>query len=95
MITIRKANELIEWTDEQIEEAGIDRNRLVKIIQLLRSASDLMTGTGLHVYGESGSGNIVHSSRPTHSGRKGSVGDVADYGSVIADVGLGFDGGGW
>jgi myo-inositol-hexaphosphate 3-phosphohydrolase len=81
----------IQWTDEQLEAAGINRGRLIKIIRALRRASELMEGTGLHVYGESGSGYLIHSSRPEHFGREAE----ADHGAVIADVGLGFDGGGW
>ncbi len=83
--------DLIEWSDEQLEAAGINRKRLVKIVRALKRASDLMEGTGLHVYGESGEGHLVHGSRPTHNERT----EKADFGSVIAHVGLGYDGGGW
>lgn len=86
------ASDLIDWTDEQLQEAGIDRERLLKIIRHLRKASELMWGTGLHVYGASSTGHIVHSSRPTHA----MYGDnKCDYGSVIASVGEGFTGGDW
>lgn len=81
----------IEWTDEQLAEAGIDKKRLKSIIRKLEAASAKMEGTGLHVYGESGFGHLVHRSRPEHFGRE----READFGAVIANVGPGFDGGGW
>lgn len=90
------AADLIDWTDEQLEEAGIDKARLIKIIRHLKSASDLMWGTGLHVYGGSSTGHIIHSSRPTHSSNNNRAkADVADLGSVVASVGEGFSGGDW
>ena len=87
----RKHEHLIEWSDEQLEEAGIDRERLLKIIGHLKAASDLMWGTGLHVYGASSTGQLIHQSRPTH----GDSGESPDRGSVVATIGEGFTGGDW
>jgi hypothetical protein len=80
----------IRWTDEQLKAAGIDKRKLKKLLRLLREAGVLMNTMSLEVYGESGSGNLIHRSRPTHD-----TSGKADLGSVVANVGFGFNGGGW
>jgi hypothetical protein len=87
---------MIEWSDEQLEAAGIDKKALQSLVRRLERCSKDMARMGLHLYGASGSGCLIHESRPTHiwTGR-GSSGQKADQGSVVADVGLGFDGGDW
>lgn len=80
----------IEWSDEQLAAAGIDKTKLIKLVRSLQACSKLMIEMDLHVYGASGSGCLIHSSRPTHKGR-----GEADQGAVVARVGQNFDGGDW
>ncbi len=83
---------MIDWTDEQLEEAGIDKKKLQSLVRRLRKISREMSEMGLWVYGASGTGCLVHKSRGTHDDtRQG----WPDYGSVVADIGRGFDGGDW
>lgn len=81
----------IRWDDEQLEEAGIDKVELKKLVSKLKSCSRMMQRMGLQVYGESGDGYLIHESRPEHDERT----LEADFGAIVADVGPGFDGGGW
>jgi hypothetical protein len=85
---------MINWTDEQLEEAGIDKKKLKSLVRRLRKCSIDMRELDLHVYGASGSGHLIHTSRPTHVDQRGTNG-IADQGSCVADLGEGFDGGDW
>jgi hypothetical protein len=80
----------IQWTDEQLAVAGIDKKRLKSLVRRLKRCSKDMRAMGFKIYGESGCGLLIHDSRPDHDDR-----ERADYGSIVADVGFGFDGGGW
>lgn len=80
----------IRWTDAQLKEAGIDKRKLKALAKKLEECSNQMEAMGLSVYGESGGGHLIHTSRPTHDRQYN-----ADLGSVVAYVGQGFDGGGW
>jgi hypothetical protein len=82
---------MINWTDEELESAGIDKSKLKSMVARFKRLSREMHEMGLHVYGQSGTGHLIHSSRPTHSGRKCD----ADHGSSVAHIGQGFDGGDW
>jgi hypothetical protein len=82
----------IEWTDEQLEAAGLDKKKIEKITRRFRKLSKEMDEMGLTVYGASGSGCLIHVSRPTHND---ALGAAPDQGSVIAHLGRGFDGGDW
>lgn len=85
---------MIEWTDDQLKAAGINKRKLKKVVRLLEESSALMWSMGLHVYGASGSGCLVHKSRPTHIDTP--MGNSkADQGCVVARVGEGYDGGDW
>lgn len=86
-------NGWIKWSDDQLNSAGIDKKKLQSLVRRLSRCSKDMSEMGLHIYGASGSGNLVHESRPTH----GFVhnGMQPDQGSVVAFVGIGFDGGDW
>lgn len=81
----------IEWTDEQLKEAKIHKGRLRSLARRLRKCSEDMQALGLEVYGASGTGHLVHHSRPTHTGRE----CEPDFGSVVANIGFGFNGGDW
>lgn len=81
---------LVEWSPEQLAEAGLDKRRLTALVRRMRSCSLEMQDMGLSVYGESGTGYLIHRSRPEHKKN----GD-ADTGAIVARVGQGFDGGGW
>lgn len=80
----------IRWTDAQLAEAGIDKKRLKSLVLKLSRCAEQMQTMGLSIYGESGGGHLIHTSRPTHDRQYN-----ADLGSVVAYVGSGFDGGGW
>jgi hypothetical protein len=80
----------IKWTDEQLKAAGIPKRRLAALVRKLADCSRTMQQLGLSVYGSDGSGHLIHRSRPEHD-KKGK----ADFGAIVASVGLGFDGGGW
>lgn len=84
----------IEWTDEQLQEARIDKKKLKSLVRRLRRCSKDMSDLGLHLYGASGSGNLIHRSRPTHIDKPGFRSE-SDMGSIVARVGQGFDGGDW
>jgi hypothetical protein len=86
---------VIQWSDEQLAEVGIDKKRLVSLVRLLRRASKEMWELDLYIYGASGSGNLIHRSRPPHSDNGRGNRMKPDFGSVIANVGEGFDGGDW
>lgn len=81
---------LIEWTDDQLLRAGMSKRRLVALVKSLRKCSETMSELGLELYGCDSTGYLVHKSRPTHD-REG----VPDMGSIVADIGFGFNGGGW
>lgn len=85
----------LDWTDEQLTAAGIPKGRLVRLVRMLRKCSTEMKAMGLHVYGASGTGHLVHSSRPTHVDEPGRTSGKPDMGCSVATVGQGFDGGDW
>lgn len=85
----------LDWTDEQLAAAGIPKGRLSRLVRMLRKCSMEMRAMGLHVYGASGTGHLVHSSRPTHVDEPGRTSGKPDMGSSVASVGQGFDGGDW
>lgn len=80
----------INWDDDQLRAAGINKRKLVALVKRLRDCSRRLRELNLYVYGESGAGHLIHTSRPTHDTHHD-----ADLGSVVASVGFGFDGGGW
>ena len=82
----------LEWDDEQLEEAGLDKKKVLSIARRLRKLSSEMSELGLSVYGMSGSGCLTHVSRSTHS-QKDSYAEERDFGAIVAYVGSGFDGG--
>lgn len=82
---------MIEWDDDQLAAAGIDRKQLESLVRRLTRCGKDMQALGLHLYGASGHGCLIHSSRPAH----GDTGR-ADQGSVVATIYPGhFDGGDW
>lgn len=86
-----RAQRAIRWDDKQLAAARIDKQRLVALVAKLEQCSQELLALGLHVYGESGDGYLIHTSRPEHRDSDGK----ADYGAIVATVGFGFDGGGW
>lgn len=78
----------LDWTDEQLEEAGLDKQKVLSIARRLAKISTEMREIGLSVYGCNNRGFLVHHSRPTHP--DGSTGDTSAF---IVDLGRGFDGG--
>lgn len=74
-----------------MREAGIDKVRLTRLVKALRKCSQEMQDMGLSVYGSDGSGYLIHRLRPEHDEKTGK----SDMGAVVAEVGFGFDGGGW
>ena len=83
---------MINWTDEELEAAGIDKAKLKSMVNRFKRLSREMKGMGLHVYGQSGTGHLIHCSRPTHLDDRGCS---ADHGSSVAFIGNGYDGGDW
>jgi hypothetical protein len=87
---------MLDWSDEQLEEAGLDPARVRSIVRRFRRLSSEMQSMGLHVYGNAGTGLLIHESRPTHrDDTANSLCGVADHDSTIANLGPGFDGGDW
>jgi hypothetical protein len=87
-------NAVIEWDEDQLREAGIDEKRLKRLVRRLESCGQDMSAMGLQLYGHgSGSGTLIHDSRPTHSGENG---ETADRGSIVASIRHGsWSGGDW
>lgn len=87
---------MLDWTDEQCKAAGLDPAKVLSLARRFRRLSREMAQMGLHVYGASGSGCLIHSSRPTHIDSFASQEyAIPDHGSVVANIGEGFDGGDW
>jgi hypothetical protein len=82
---------MLNWTDEQLEAVGLDPKKVESIVRRLRKISEEMRALDLNIYGASGSGHLMHASRPSHTG----PGQRPDQDAPIASVGLGFDGGDW
>jgi hypothetical protein len=80
----------VRWTAGELRAAGIDGRKLAALLRKFAACVRVMEELGLSVYGESGIGYLIHHSRPEHR-PDGS----ADLGAVVADIGRGFDGGGW
>lgn len=85
---------MIEWDDEQLEEVGLDKKKVESVVRRLNKLGREMESMGLAIYGASGTGCLVHDSRPTHMD---GTACESDYGSVIANLdGIGrWDGGDW
>lgn len=84
----------LDWTDEQLTEAGLDKAKVLSLVRRLQRISKEIREMNLHIYGASGTGHLVHQSRPTHIVVLG--GDLKpDFGCSIAHLGEGFDGGDW
>jgi hypothetical protein len=85
---------MLNWTDDQLEDVGLDKAKVESIARRFRRLSREMWEMELYVYGASGSGHLMHRSRPPHIDQPG--GDLrADQDAPIADLGEGFDGGDW
>ena len=84
----------LKWSDEQLRAAGLEKRKVNSIVFRLRKISEEMRAMGLSVYGASGSGHLMHSSRPTHIDLPGGA-TKADMDSPVAWIGFGFDGGDW
>jgi len=84
----------MNWNDEQLEDAGLDKKKVESIVRRLNKLGREMDSMGLSIYGASGSGNLIHVSHPTHND---SMNCKPDYDSVIAYIdGSGtWDGGDW
>lgn len=85
----------IKWTDDQLKAAKIPKRKLQALVKRLERCSKEMAELQLEVYGASGSGHLIHRSRPTHIDTPGVNGGKADFGSIVASVGFGFNGGDW
>jgi hypothetical protein len=68
----------------------MSKRKLASLVRKLSECAELMRELGLSVYGSDGSGYLIHDSRPEHD-RSGQP----DMGAIVADVGQGFNGGGW
>lgn len=81
---------MIRWNDKQLKEAGISKRRLKMLVRKFEACTTLMQEMGLQVYASDGSGYLIHQSRSEHD-RDGK----ADFDAIVADIGQGYDGGGW
>jgi hypothetical protein len=81
---------MIEWNKEQLQSAGIDDLKLIRILTRLNRLALDLNKMGLTVYVASGHANLIHESKPTHTGN-----GVADRSSVVASVRCTWDGGDW
>jgi hypothetical protein len=89
---------MLNWSDEQLEKAGLDRKKVESIERRLSRLGREMQKMGLYIYGASGSGNLVHSSRPPHTDHPTMPSiQIEDYGCVIANLDgvTQWDGGDW
>lgn len=84
---------MINWSDEQIIEAGLDPKKVESITRRLNKLGREMDSMGLSIYGASGSGHLIHVSRPTHTEPR----QQPDYESSIANLDgcMVWDGGDW
>jgi len=81
----------IEWTDEQLKGAGINKSKLMRLIKKIDAISEEMRGLKLQFYAANGEACLTHLSRSTHSGNA-----EPDYQAVISYMGTGWmDGGDW
>jgi hypothetical protein len=88
----------LNWTDEQLKEAGLDRKKVESIARRLSRLGREMQSMGLSIYGAAGSGNLIHKSRQPHKDHPTLPSEqIEDYGCVIADLDgvTQWDGGDW
>jgi len=78
------------WGDEQLKEAGVEKEVVHRIIRCLRTIVRELDGSDLAIYVASDSANIHQKSRHPHADQYN-----ADPECVIAYVNGPFDGGDW
>lgn len=83
---------MLDWTDEELAEAGLDKKKVESIVRRLNKIGKEMEEMNLSVYGASGDGHLIHVSRPTHTD-DGSVHRDASIASLRGN--LRWDGGDW
>jgi hypothetical protein len=82
----------IEWSDEQLEQAGVDPAKLEKALKQFTKSAQTLHSMGLSLYAAAGLACFIHKSRPDH----GPEGGITDTGSVVATAGQDWlDGGDW
>jgi hypothetical protein len=89
---------MLNWDDDQLKDAGLDRKKVESIARRLSKLGREMESMGLSIYGASGSGNLIHESRPTHIDNPlQPLVQTEDFGSVIAELDgtWQWDGGDW
>lgn len=81
---------MIDWTDEQLKEVGIDKRKLKALIRRLEQAQVYLDALGLNIYAAGGDCCLWHDSRPHHD-------DSSEPGQdcVVAFVKMNIDGGDW
>lgn len=81
---------MINWTDTQLKQAKISKRKLTSLVKKFEQCAKLMHELNLNVYGSDGTGYLIHKSCPEHDD-KGN----ANFDAIVANIGFGFDGGGW
>ena len=84
------ANSDFNWTDEQIEAAGLDKKRINSVVQRLKGVVKDLNAMRLAIYTASDIANIHPCD--LHPQRDGGIGDQD---CIIAEVRGPFDGGDW
>ena len=81
----------VEWNEEQLAAAGIERRRLKALVRSLMGSVREMEAMGLNLqFDGNGAACLVHTSRPPFTEDGGN-----DRGAAVAWIGLGLEGGRW
>jgi hypothetical protein len=86
----QQSNIMIRWAKQQLKEYKIDRRKLESLLNHFEKCEKLMQELKLSVYASDGSGYLIHQDFPEHDKNGNAVTDA-----IVADIGFGYDGGGW
>ena len=82
---------MIQWNDQQLATAGIDKQRLEALALRLEESARELQGMCLCLHFDStGHAYLVHASRPAFTEDCGN-----DYDATVAWIGRGLEGGHW
>lgn len=83
----------INWTDEELKEADINKRKLTKLVRLLEEAGELADELKVTIFGHNGSGVLYHQSRLPWANQFAEI-SIADESAIVAEIEHGkFDGG--
>ena len=81
---------MIDWTDEQLAEHGVNRGELEILIRHLQRVANTLEKMGLNIYVAGYTAYIIHPDRPHHTDNTS-----PDMDAPIAHVPMHIDGGDW